>query len=152
MHYVHYALNPEGILEFMQHKFGISYERAEEEYLRCRYEDEETDFLDRIVELDREEKRKVKAQELAEKRKRLEIELNNFVLPDLTSSDSEEEEKDATSDGEIEGKMNVEKELGKKRRASTQSKAAEVSKKSSKKTCKRGTKSSETKKNRSFID
>jgi len=40
------ALNPEGILQFMQIKFGIDYERAEEEYLRNRYSPEEQEFYD----------------------------------------------------------------------------------------------------------
>jgi len=44
--YQQYALIPEAILQFMQIKFGISYERAEDEFLRNRYTPEEQEFYD----------------------------------------------------------------------------------------------------------
>merc|ERR1719489_147059 len=44
--YKTHALNPEGILQFMQIKFGIDYKRAEEEYLKNRYSPEEQKFYD----------------------------------------------------------------------------------------------------------
>jgi len=45
--YKTHALIPEAILQFMQIKFGIDYERAEEEYFRNRYSPEEQEFFDR---------------------------------------------------------------------------------------------------------
>jgi len=45
--YSHYVMVPEGILQFMQIKFGIDRERAEDEFLRNRYTPEEQEFWNR---------------------------------------------------------------------------------------------------------
>ena len=93
--YFMYVVNPEAILKFMQLKFGIDYERAEKEYLKHRYTEEDFEFLDKLAEQAHQDRLKREALEQkfeeeleAARREELQKEFEKVELPDLDDDET----------------------------------------------------------------